>query len=287
MAQNIPLPMMGAFNFDGKSSLDFGLVCRTVARPAVSPVKFRRVEAGTRSGAYDFPSINYELRTVSTQIQFIGNFWEENLTPGHILENINNPNHVIQGGVPQSFYELRSRFHEIAGWLCKPEWKILSFTDDPDKYFLAKLDGEISVDELERMALGSAELSFICQPLMYGNKETLSFSGPGSYLINNIGTYPISFSSQLGSIFTIQLSNIVGSCGLTLNNKTLTISGDISEILIDVIDTSAKLLPAGDNGFKYLSGSIDKFIQLNPGSNTLQVTGSVGDIVVSFTPLFL
>lgn len=285
---SLPLPMMGAFTFDGKSSLDFALVCKTIARPLIPPVKFRRVEYGTRSGAYDLPSTNYELRTVSVKLQYIGTKQEEISTAGQILTNANNPNHLLKDGLVSSYFEMRTRAREIAYWLCKPDWKQLTFDDEPGRYYLAKVDGEVAMDELEQNPLGGAEVNFICQPFAYADTVTsINRSGSTTFSVNNIGTCSIGSNSPIGSQFTISIQNGSGLAVISLNGRTLTTNYP-TNIVIDNVLCEAKTT-AGDNLFSSLvAGSIDKFLELIPGNNSITISGLSGGIVnVSFRAMWL
>lgn len=63
--------------------------------------------------------------------------------------------------------EIRNKVRQIASILYSTEPKKLSFFDEPDKYYLAILDGESNIDDLYRLKSGT--LTFLCtDPIAYG-----------------------------------------------------------------------------------------------------------------------
>lgn len=85
--------------------------------------------------------------------------------------------------------ELQKVKRELAGLLDVPEPAKLSFSDEPDKYYLAILDGTTDVSQL--MGFGSVELSFSCyDPFAYSSSETVvENDGSGSLPIEYAGTF--------------------------------------------------------------------------------------------------
>lgn len=88
--------------------------------------------------------------------------------------------------VEKSLPDLRARAREIAAWLHTENREILSFDDEPDKYYRGKL--LLSVDFSHQALMGEFSLTFVCEPLAYGAEVTADFVNDIA-TVNNQGTY--------------------------------------------------------------------------------------------------
>ncbi len=82
--------------------------------------------------------------------------------------------------------DLRTRAREIAAWLHTTNRAILSFDDEPDKYYRGKL--LLSVDFAHLSTMGEFSLTFVCEPLAYGAEVTVDFTND-AVTVNNQGTF--------------------------------------------------------------------------------------------------
>lgn len=245
--------MIGAFKFNDIESSVFDLVCQSVRRPLLPAVKQQRVELSNSSGVYDFNNSEYGLRQVAMKVMYIG----------------------------KDYYELRSRARQIAAWLGTDDWTRLIIHDEPDLYYSAKITSE---SELQSMwEAGVAEVVFDCQPFAYSLVEESKKFKPSNgtvYNFTNPGTRAINYKSPPGSKFNVVVTGSWNTLTLKMNDKTLTYKTSGSGTL--VLDSLAMdVLLNGANRFDSIDGDIDEFFQINPGDNTLTVTGSGLDINMS------
>jgi predicted phage tail component-like protein len=255
--------MIGEFTFNSVASGDFGLVCKSVKRPLLPAAKVKRVDLSSTSGAYDFTDNEYSLRLVTMRIAYIGT----------------------------SFEEMRSRARDIAAWLSTSTWAKLVINDEPDKYYLAKVTDEIDLTSM--WEAGEAEINFDCQPFAYSvdEEEELYEDITSQHVceFTNPGTREINYRSPQGSKSLITITGSWSSLSFAMNGKTLTYGHSASSktLIIDNILMEATL--DGSNVFGYLGGSLDDFLPIIPGANSLTVngTGLNIDVTVTYIPLWI
>jgi predicted phage tail component-like protein len=242
--------MIGGFSFNGIHCREFNLVGKSIKRPMLPPAKVRRVEIPGSSGSYDFDDLEYELRPITTQLAYIGD----------------------------DYYELRSRARRIAAWLSQPIWRKLIMDDERDKYYLAKVTGELDLETLWQ--LGRVDVAFDCQPFAYSIEDVV-FEGLGTVV--HPGTRRIDFHAPQGSKFTIEADTAKQS-SFTVGTRILEYDGTAGHLVIDSVNMEVTL--NNSNVFNKISGDIDRFFTLNPGENEIGATG-VSNVVTTFTPLWL
>jgi predicted phage tail component-like protein len=253
--------MIGSFKFNNVESSSFNLVCKSVKRPLLPALKLKRVELPGASGAYDFEDEEYSLRTVTMKIQYIGTDYEE----------------------------LRSRARSIAAWLSYSAFAQLIINDETDKYYLAKVTGEVDLDSL--FESGSADVSFDCQPFAYAlNNEVveMTITGADEQNFTNPGTRHVNYKSPQGSYLTVIIDGSFTTLSLSINGNTLTYDEAINGILvIDCIEMEVHLNDA--NVFDKLGGDIDTFFRILPGENTVTVSGTNldFDLTISYLPMWI
>ncbi len=253
--------MIGRFQFNNIESDSFNLVCKSVRRPLLPAVKNKRVEVPSVSGVYDFDYHEYGLRSVNMRVAYIG----------------------------ADYNELRSRARDIADWLSVSSWAKLIIHDEPDKYYLAKVTGQVDLQTF--FEAGVAEIAFDCQPFAYGVTESVvafTTTGAKNEIFSNPGSRMINYRSPYGSKFMIKVTGSWTTLTLTMNGKTLnyTASGSGTAI-VDNIEMEVTL--GGVNKFSVLTGDIDTFLHLLPGNNTLAVSGTGLNISVAieFIPMWI
>jgi predicted phage tail component-like protein len=257
--------MVGSFSFNNVESGSFNLVCKSVNRSLLPAVKTRRMELPGMSGVYDLDingvDYEYELRTITMKIQYKGSSYEE----------------------------LRTRARLIAAWLSTPTWCKLILNDEPDKYYLAKVTSQIDLESLWES--GSADVEFDCQPFAYRTtEEVLSYALASSFdkTFVNLGTRGINYKSPPGSKSQISISGSWTDMSMTLNGVTIGYpEAGTGTLLIDNVDMEVHL--GSTNKLDVITGAIDTFFKIIPGSNNFTLTGTAVSVTVTITyiPLWL
>lgn len=254
--------MIGSFRFNNVESESFKLVCKSVKRPLLPGKKVSRTEILGASGAYDFHEDEYDITTLTMHIAYIGT----------------------------DFQELRTRARQIAAWLATKAWGKLIINDEPDKYYLAKVIGEIDLDNM--WELGSADVVFDCQPFAYSVTEVISSAtatGATNISFTHPGTRTINFKSPQGSKFLIKVTGSWTTLSLGLNGSVITFSeaGSGAQLIVNNVDM--EVTKDGVNKFSKVEGNIDTFLKVIPGTNTLAVTGTGLNATVSveFIPMWM
>ena len=116
------------------SYADFQIIAKSVDRPILPALRKREMAIPGKHGTYSFGSDIYDNRIISVLIQYIG----------------------------ATFNDLRLRARDIAAWLSQTSYKELIFSDEPDKYYLAKIYDPVALESLYRV--GKATVQFECQP---------------------------------------------------------------------------------------------------------------------------
>jgi predicted phage tail component-like protein len=96
--------------------------------------------------------------------------------------------------IEKNFPDIRIRAREIAAWLHTVDRAILSFNDEPDRYYRGKLATQVDFEHMATM--GQFSLTFRCEPLAYGGEQNAYFVN-GTAIVNNLGTYasPLVFAA--------------------------------------------------------------------------------------------
>lgn len=116
------------------SYADFKIIAKTINRPILPGMRKREMAIPGKHGTYSFGSEVYDNRIISVAIAYVG----------------------------ATFNDLRLRARDIAAWLSQTNYKELIFSDEPDKYYLAKIHDPVGLENFFR--LGKATIQFECQP---------------------------------------------------------------------------------------------------------------------------
>ena len=116
------------------SYADFQIIAKSIDRPILPALRKREMTIPGKHGTYSFGGNTFANRIISVAIQYVGT----------------------------SFNDLRLRARDIAAWLSQTSYKELIFSDEPDKYYLAKIYDPVGLENFFR--LGKATIKFECQP---------------------------------------------------------------------------------------------------------------------------
>ena len=241
--------MIGAFSYKGVPSSAFDLVCKSVSRPLLPPLKSNLIQLPGSSGVYDAGGVEYDLRDITMKIQYVGKQTGNDGTT--------------------AFYELRERARKIAAWLGGGTWGKLIITGEEDKYYWCKIEEAVNLDAIaDQTPSAEADITFTAQPFAYAINDVQTTSST----INNPGTRHIDHRSPDHSLFTIQ---VPGGVTVSLNGKSLKYNGG-GTVTIDNVNMQVY---GGD--FANLEGNVDTFLTLNPGTNYISGGG-----IVTFRPMY-
>ena len=242
---------MNGFSFNNISCATFGIKVKHKSRPVLPTVTDSYTELPGRHGSYLFP----------------GNLTDRIIVIDCVL-------------VQDTLENLRANIREIAAWLHTTERNPLSFDDEPGKYYMAKLDDAIDVEQT--VTLGKFMLKFRCEPLCYGVEQYADFIN-NTAVLTNPGTF------EVFPKFSVNFTAPATEWKVTLGSKYLRVVrgfqlGDIMEI--DCL-TGAVLVNTA-NALLNLDWQNSEFIALQPGVNALTLTPhGVCTTTMSFTPRWL
>lgn len=183
----------------------------------------------------------------------------------------------VEAGLPN----IRTRAREIAAWLYTQGREILSFDDESDKYYKAKLDGAIDFEHIARM--GQFGLVFRCEPLAYGGKQNADFVAD-AVVVDNQGT----FESQ--PVFTVAFTGtaaewkVTGPGGAYIRVVYGFKSGDTLEVNV----ATGAILINDTRAMDKLDWQNSKFFNLRVGESALTVSPTdICTTRVSWIPRYL
>lgn len=242
---------MNGFTFNGVNSDTFGIIVLDKKRPILPSANDSYLQIPGRHGSYLFP------REMSDRI----------------IE--------IDCALPKkSLEELRSTIRDIAAWLYTTERKPLSFMDETDKYYMAKLDGAIDMDQI--LAIGQFTLRFRCEPLAYGGEITANFIDD-AVTVNNPGSFEAlpSFEATFTASATEWRVSLGAKYVRVVHNFQ---AGDVLEIS----NAAGVIYINGARAMDKLDWQYSEFFALLPGVNTLNISPTgICTAQISFMPRWL
>ena len=278
--------MIGQFEYKSIHSSVYGVYFKTIKRPLMPPIIPKLVSINGSSGSYDFGDNDYGNVSIEVKIAYI----------------------------PTSFIERKQRARQIASWLNSTTWQKLIFGDETDKYYLARVQGQVDLDAL--IAVGEANISFICQPFAYRVVDTyiddvtwdeadfpwitevtwamdegfkFTVITPSNVEFENVGTKEINFRSPQGSKFDIRINGSFTTLSLTLNGKILNYNQAVASGLVTIDNVNMEVDFNGINKLNVISGDLAIFLTTIPGSNVLNVSGTNlnVEVTIDFAPMYL
>jgi predicted phage tail component-like protein len=150
------------FYFNNVSSNDMGVYWLSADRTLLPGKRVIRYEIPGRDGYYEAPNHTYDNRIISGTISFLG--------------------------AGRDFPSLRAKARDVARWLSGSG--NLVFSDEPDKYYRAKVITAIPLEQLAR--IGNCFVSFDCQPFAEGvdlnEQESTDKTLPHTEVVTVAGT---------------------------------------------------------------------------------------------------
>ena len=185
--------------------------------------------------------------------------------------------------VEKSLEAVRSKARKIAAWLFTQKRERLIFDDEPDKYYMAKVANQISLDQV--MYAGVFTVIFRCEPFAYVD-QTLVVTSP--YTLHVEGAYETDvlisgvkerYSVDIGGEYQANEEDVL----IKLNGKTIT----IRNVDIFSIDTEKMRVVNGNNEslFDRVEGNLDE-LKLCVGDNELSFSG-VTSLTISYKERWL
>ena len=164
-----------------------------------------------------------------------------------------------------SLADLRTATRAISAWLTTEERKLLIFDDEPDKYYMAKVDGAIDLEQI--VSSGQFDVTFRCEPYAYAvTGKTADFAADAATIVNagTVNCYPV-FTVTFTATAT-EFKVIKGTEYVRVVKSF--IIGDV--LIIDCTKGTVKL--NGTTIMTYLDWQNSIFFGLSHGSNALTAT---------------
>lgn len=166
--------------------------------------------------------------------------------------------------VGSSLADIRTKARDIAAWLHTNDRANLSFDDEPGKNYKGKLSAAVDFDHIGKM--GEFRITFLCEPLAYGELVSTNFANDAA-TVTNAGTYQA--QAIIEATFTGATSEFKVTCGTEyirvvnnfVLNDTLKIDTGTGAILIN-----------GQRAMDKLDWQNSRFFSLAVGQNALSIT---------------
>ena len=266
---------------------DFQIVAKSIDRPILPALRRRELTIPGKHGTYSFGSEAYDNRIISVAIQYVG----------------------------ATFNDLRLRARDIAAWLSQTSYKELIFSDEPDKYYLAKIYDAVGLENFFR--LGKATIQFECQPfalyvvtsaedvylddgvpldadviLDAGDdyKFTLDAADSGDTItVTNNGNAELGLGAEEGAQFNIIVTGTFTVFSISMNGKTLTYTENCVAQTITIDNVNATVKNGATNKLSKVTGDVADFLTLIPGDNVITYTKTGGNVsfLFDFRPQFI
>ena len=148
-----------------------------------------------------------------------------------------------------------------------------------------------STDEWSNLTWENANIPWAIQiPWDASNLNNFQTTGTKSFTFINPGTQRIDYRSPEGSKSQIKIKGSWTKLTLSMNGETLTYttSGN-GTIIFDNIEMEFGATMGVNSSLRYLDGSLDTFLPIMPGSNTLIIsgTGVKVDVTIDYRPQWI
>lgn len=274
----------GTFDRKGINSSNFNIVAQSINRPMIPAMTPKILTVPGMHGVHDFGVNTYSNQNIPVHIAFVGN----------------------------DIYELMSRADEIAAWLTSKKYEPLTFADEPNVYYLAKIYDKVALEKFKRF--GEADINFDCMPfkiyqessgkdltwdsdLTWGCEYTwgsaddykVAVTANTTFDIEYFGTQELGFGDPAGSQFDIVITGSFTTLSITLNDKTINYNEAIANETVTINNIKATIKKGIENKLPVCSGDLDDFLRLIPGTNTATITGTGLNcsVLFDFRPQFL
>ena len=276
------------FIFNSLSSYDnFGIIAKTVNRPLLPAKRRSGVVIPGRHGTYDFSDDSYENVIIPVLIQY---------------DN-------------ETFEDARIRARRISAWLGqKGASKPLIITDEPDKYYSAKIYDSASVQNIVNLAPGeSTTINFECYPLAFSlTADSLGLRIIEPQIVQNNGTEkalpiititPITLSAGMDEAVEVTgafpnapldletpqewppaIVTTLTNPAITIGGNTLVYTGTLTEGQSLIINTETyQATKGGTNVLASISG---EWPVLEVGDNEISIADTTSEIGAAIELLF-
>jgi predicted phage tail component-like protein len=183
--------------------------------------------------------------------------------------------------IEKNFPDIRIRAREIAAWLYTEDREILSFNDEPDRYYRGKIASQVDFEHMATM--GQFSLTFRCEPLAYGGEQNAYFVN-GTAIVNNQGTFeaqPVFHAEFTAATSEWKITDPEGHYIRVVNEFIAT-----DELEVNCI--TGAILINGVRAMDKLDWQNSRFFPLRVGEGTLTVApGGVCTARVSWIPRYL
>lgn len=183
--------------------------------------------------------------------------------------------------IEKNFPDIRIRAREIAAWLYTEDREILSFNDEPDRYYRGKIASQVDFEHMATM--GQFSLTFRCEPLAYGAEQTVNFVND-TVTVDNQGT----FESQ--PVFTAAFTGAASEWKVTGpgDNYIRVVNNFKAGDTLEVNTATGAILINSIRALDKLDWQNSRFFPLRVGESTLIVTPTgVCATRVSWIPRYL
>jgi predicted phage tail component-like protein len=172
---------------------------------------------------------------------------------------------------------LRSTVRQIAAWLYTRQRVQLVFDDEPDLYYMAKIEGGIGLEQITTD--GMFTLIFRCEPFAYGDQVIANFVND-SVTLTNAGT------AETEPYFQTTFTAAATEWKITLGTDYCRLANSflVGDVLVLDFATGAVLLN-GTRAMNLLDWQNSRFFSLPVGASTLTVTpAGKSATLVKYTP---
>jgi predicted phage tail component-like protein len=171
---------------------------------------------------------------------------------------------------------IKNTLRDIAAWLYTTEQKELYFTDEYDKYYLARVYH--SIDWEEATALGKFSVDFFCQPWAFSSTttstQTTGITSISTIDFYNDGNKNISLSSSQGAYSLITIYGSYDDISLSLNGYDLASTASVTTKTIEIDNVNLTIENNSTNDLSNWYGDFDTFLKIIPRENTLTIDGT-------------
>lgn len=161
--------------------------------------------------------------------------------------------------------ELRAAMRAVSAWLFTKDRAALIFDDEPDKYYRAKVDGAIDLEQI--VYSGEFDVTFRCDPFAYAVTSKTSPFTDDAAEITNAGTV------NCFPVFTITFTDPATELKITKGAEYVRIVKNFAAEDVLVVDNEKGTVKLnGGTIMASLDWQNSTFFGLEPGLNALTVT---------------
>lgn len=227
---------MGGLTFGVKHTSEFGLVVESDNRSLKPAKRVSEEVIPGKHGSYKFED-GYNDRLIAAKCSLL-------------VQGIENR---------------RATARAIASWLSRQD--ILRFDDEPDKYYIGRLDEQIDLDTA--VAFDTFSLSFVCHPIAYSEiiqVKRKNITAPAKMLVSNRGTVEYKPLIEIsGTATTVTFTCPAGAFSIANITKKTYI--DCDRMIVYTYDAFGKK----QNKLMDYTGS---FLALQPGTTEISISGT-------------